>query len=109
MQCSISNDIDRYINQISNEAALEEHKQSLIRYYRELILNGATVVLNRITYSFDDVISDAAHAESIDKPLMALLRGEEQTKNIKQALEFQLEKLLKSMAESRMEEEQYDV
>jgi len=104
--CTFDQEANRFINQMNREAALEARKESLIGHYRELILNGEKIVIDRIPYSFDDVISDAAYAETIDSPMMALLRGNKHAaKNLEKALEEQLEKLLSNMADAKIEEE----
>ncbi|MEY8240083.1 MAG: hypothetical protein RPT25_07040 [Cycloclasticus sp.] len=110
--CPVIQDTNRYYAQQDTAQDLADYRESLISRYRPLILAGDSLVINRITYSQDDVLSDLAHHESLDAPLAKLAQcGSNTSEILKVAMEIQgvyierLDNVLEQIADSKLEED----
>lgn len=93
--CVISHELAQHQAQYDQAERFSEYKESLISDFERAILSGATIKIDKISYSFDEVLSDACHFEAIDKPLAALMASP--TKETARALERALRPIIKKI------------
>ncbi len=105
--CAVTQDLNRYLAVEEAAEAQADYRESLYSEYRDLLLGGHTIKINRASYSFADLRPELTVAadKKFDHHLIMLLKGAgDADKFLCEFLELELDKLIEEMIDAKIEE-----
>lgn len=105
--CAATHQLNNHLAGEDAAQYLADHRESLDKEYRALILGGHTIKINCASYSFED-LRPALSVEAdktLDHHLMMLLKGAgDAGKFLAEFLEVELDKVINEMIDAKIEE-----